>query len=154
MGHDASKALMGATSSSAKEVSNYPSVSTVVEAGCAAILESSGKVSKDTSEGQLVGISLGKDLSDSGRTVIARKGLGVPLKLAASFNPVIGAKVAIQDDTGLGKAYTGTGDRYVNAVYVSGRLGTATTGTNGIAEGDLNDDGSVGVALIDFPGGL
>lgn len=155
MGHDANKVLMGSTQSSHKEVTNFPSVSgNVVEAGCACILESSGSVSKDTSEGSLVGISLGKDLVDTKRTAVVRKGLRVPIKLAASFNPTVGAQVAIQDDTGLAKAYTGTGDRYVNAVYVTGRLGTATTGTNGIAEGDTSDAGSVGVALIDFPGGL
>jgi len=153
MSHNSGKVLMGSKESSGGEITNYPSVSnSVVEAGCAVILESSGSVSKDTSEGNLVGISMGKDLAHTNRTVVCRKGLRVPLKLEVGFNPTIGAQVAIKDDTGTGKAYTGTGDRYVNAVYASGRLSTLNTG--GIAEGDTNDDGTVGVALIDFPGGL
>lgn len=144
MSHDSNKVLMGSKESSGGEVTNYPSVGGVaIEAGCAAILESSGKVSKDTSEGSLVGISMGKDLSHTERTAVARKGLRVPLKLASGFSPVVGGRVAIQDDTGLGKAYTGTGDRYVNAVYASGKI-------SGIGEDGLAKD----VALIDFPGGL
>lgn len=154
MVHNDDQALMGSTGSNVKEVSNFPSKSsTVVEAGCATILESTGEVSKDTSEGSLVGVSLGKDLSDTNRTVVCRKGLAVPLKLATGFNPTVGAQVAIQDDTGLGKAYTGTGDRYVNATYKTGRLG-GNAATGGIVEGATTQTGTVGVALIDFPGGL
>lgn len=154
MGHNASKALMGATGSSAKEVTNFLTVSgSAIEAGLAVILESSGKISLDTSEGSLVGISLGKDLSDTNRTPVVRKGLKVPVKLKSGFNPTIGAAVAIEDDTGLARAYTGTGDRYVNAVFATGRLG-GSGATGGIAEGATGDTGTVGVALIDFPGGL
>jgi hypothetical protein len=154
MSHDTSKVLMGGTGSSHKEVTNYPSIAGVaMEAGLACILESSGKVSLDTSEGALVGISLGKDLSDTGRTVVCRKGLRVPVKLKAGFNPTIGGVVAIEDDTGLARAYTGTGDRYVNAVFATGRIG-GSGATGGIAEGATSETGSVGVAFIDFPGGL
>ncbi len=152
--HNAAKALMGSTGSNIKEVTNFPSVSgSVVEAGLACILEDDGKISLDTSEGNLVGISLGKDLSDTGRTAVARKGAMVPVKLKASFDPTIGAQVAIEDDTGLARAYTGSGDRYVNAVYRTGRLG-GTGVTGGIAEGATSDAGTVGVAYIDFIGGL
>jgi hypothetical protein len=144
MSHNASKVLMGSKESSGGEVTNYPSVSdAVVEAGCAVILESTGKVSKDTSEGALVGISLGKDLGHTNRTAVARKGLRIPVKLKAAFTPTVGARVAIEDDTGLARAYTGTGDRYVNAVYASGLL-------TGIGEDGLDKT----VALIDVPGGL
>lgn len=154
MGHNASKVLMGGTGSNIKEVTNFLSVSgTPVEAGLACILESSGKISLDTSEGSLVGISLGKDLSDSNRTAVARKGARVPVKLKTGFDPTIGAAVAIENDTGLARAYTGSGDRYVNAVYASGRIG-GTGVTGGIAEGATSEAGTVGVAYIDFPGGL
>lgn len=154
MSHSSSKVLMGSTQSSVKEVTNFASVSGVpVEAGLVCIMESSGKISLDTSEGQIVGVSLGKDLSDIGRTSVCRKGLGVPVKLKTGFNPTIGAAVAIEDDTGLARAYTGNGDRYVNAVFASGRVGGSGV-TGGIAEGATTEDGSVGVAYIDFPGGL
>lgn len=154
MSHNADHALMGATGSSVKEVTNFATVSgSVVEAGLAVILESSGKISLDTSEGSLVGVSLGKDLSDTGRTAVCRKGLQVPIKLKAGFNPTIGAAVAIEDDTGLARAYTGSGDRYVNAVFASGRLG-GSGATGGVVEGATSDTGTIGVAMIDFPGGL
>ena len=146
MGHNANQALMGATKTSAKEVSNFPTVSgSTVEAGLACILESSGKISLDTSEGQLVGISLGKDLSDTGVTAVCRKGIGVLVKLKSGFTPTIGAAVAIENDTGLARAYTGSGDRYVNAVYSSSKLSASAIGEDGV-----NKD----AAYIDFPGGL
>lgn len=154
MSHDTTKVLMGSTASSYKEVTNKLSVSgAAVEAGLAVILESTDKISLDTSEGSLLGISLGKDLSDTYRTAVVRKGLRVPVKLKASFDPTVGAVVAIEDDTGLARAYTGSGDRYVNAVYVSGRVG-GTGVTGGIAEGATSETGTVGVAFIDMPGGL
>lgn len=154
MGHNASKALMGAVGSSIREASNYKSKGgTPMAAGLACILESTNEVSLDTSEGQLVGISLGKDLSDLGRTVVCHKGMKVPIQLKSGFNPTIGAQVAIEDDTGLARAYTGSGDRKVNAVFATGRLG-GSGATGGIVEGATTDAGTVGVALIDFPGGL
>lgn len=152
--HNAAHALMGSVGSSLREVSNYKSKSgTVVDAGLATILESTNEVSKDTSEGMLIGISLGKDLSDLGRTVVCHKGLRVPVQLKSGFNPTIGAQVAIEDDTGLARAYTGSGDRKVNAVFATGRLG-GSGATGGVVEGATSDTGTVGVALIDFPGGL
>ena len=154
MGHNTSKVLMGTTGSSVKEVTNYQSVSgATIEAGLAVVQESSGKISLDTSEGALVGVSLGADLSGTNRTAVCRKGLRVPIKLKAGFDPTIGAQVAIEDDTGLAKAYTGTGDRYVNAVYSSGRIG-GTTATGGVTESATTDTGTIGAAYIDFPGGL
>lgn len=154
MSHNASKVLMGSTGSNVKEVTNKLSVSGVtVEAGLAVILESTDKISLDTSEGSLLGISLGADLASSNRTAVCRKGLRVPVKLKAGFNPVIGAAVAIEDDTGLARAYTGTGDRYVNALFASGRLGGSGV-TGGVVEGAVVDTGTVGAAYIDFPGGL
>lgn len=149
MGHNANKVLMGATRSSVKESTNYPTT-TVLEAGLVAHLKSDGLVTKALADGSPVGVSLGKGLSDTGRTVVCRKGLGVPLKLKTGFNPTIGAAVEIDDAEGYG---TGDGSKTaVNAVYASTRLGTLVSG--GIAEGDTTTDGSVGVALIDFPGGL
>lgn len=150
MSHDTTKVLMGATNSNHKEVTNYDSVSgSPIAAGLAVIKESTGKISLDTSEGQLQGISLGKDLSDTAKTAVVRKGLGVPVQLKSGFNPTVGAAVAIEDDTGLARAYTGSGDRYVNASYASGRIGGS--GVNG----GITEDGSTcGAAYIDFPGGL
>lgn len=150
MGHNTSKVLMGSTASSVKESTNYPG-SAVLEAGLVAHLKSDGSVTKAKADGSPVGVSLGKDLADTLRTAVCRKGLGVPLKLKAGFNPTIGAAVLIDDAEGYG---TGDGtNTAVNAVYASGRIG-GSGATGGVAEGATTDTGTVGVALIDFPGGL
>lgn len=139
--HDASKILMGTTRSNIREVDNRKGT---ILAGLAVRLKSDDTIVTTLADGNLLGISLGKDLSNVGRTAICRKGLGVPVRLASGFtNPAVGAQVAISDTTGEAKAYTGSGDSYVNAVYASGAL-------TGIAE----DGTEVAVALIDFPGGL
>lgn len=137
--HDASKFLMGTTQSNIKEVDNRKGS---IAAGLGVRLKSDGTISVAKADGSLLGISLGKDLSDTGRTAICRKGLGVAVKLASGFTPTIGAQVALSDTTGEAKAYTGTGDTYVNAVYKA------------VLTGILEDGTEAPVALIDFPGGL
>lgn len=137
--HDPTKVLLGNIPSSVKEVDNRNGT---IAAGLAVRLKSDNTISLLKSDGSLLGISLGKDLSNIGRTAIARLGLKVPIQLTAAFTPVIGAQVNISDTTG--KAGTaGAGLTAVNAKYVSGVLS------------GLQEDGtSVDVALIDFEGGL
>jgi hypothetical protein len=142
MGHDANKVLMGSTQTSYKVVDNYAGS---IDAGKIVRLKSDGTLSLAKADGAPLGISLGKGLSDNSRTAVVRKGTRVPILLTAAFSPTVGAQVAISDTTGLAKAYTGTGDSYVNAVYATGKLSNG-----GVAE----DGSSVDVALIDFPGGL
>lgn len=139
--HDPTKVLLGATRSNIKEVDNRKGS---IAAGLVVRLKSDDSLSVAKADGSILGMSLGKDLSNIGRTAICRKGLGVPVKLADGFTtPAIGGQVAIVDASGEARAYTGTGDTYVNAQYVSGML----TG--------IDEDGSeVNVALVDFPGGL
>ena len=149
MPHSTTKVLMGSTKSSVKEVSNHIGS---IDAGIAVRLKSDNTISIAAADGALLGISLGKDLSDIGRTAICRKGLGIPLKLTAAFDPTVGAVVNISDTTGLGIA-SGAGATAVNAVYVSGRIG-GTGVTGGVVEGATSETGTVGVAYIDFPGGL
>lgn len=131
---------MGSVRSNHKEVTNHIGT---VEAGIVCRLKSDDTLSIAKADGGLLGVSLGKSLSDTARTAICRKGVGVPLKLTGSFTPTVGAQVAISDTTGLGIAYTGSGNTYVNAVYKTAVL-------VGVGEDGLNKD----VALIDFPGGL
>lgn len=142
MSHDSTKVLMGAGTSNVSEISNKKGAA-VIEAGLVVRLKSDDTPSVAKADGSLLGVSMGRDLSDTGRTAIARKGLGIPVKLASGFTPVIGAAVAVSDTTGEAKTYTGTGDGYVNAVYKSAVL-------TGIGEDGLDKR----VALIDFPGGL
>lgn len=138
--HDAGKVLMGATLSTAKEVS---SIKGSMAAGKIAFLKNDGTITNAKSDGAILGISLGKDLSNAGFCPIVRKGLLVPVLLTSGLTPVIGGHVAFSDTTGLAIAYTGTGNSYVNAVYASAKLA-------GVDE----DGNAVDCALIDFQGGL
>lgn len=142
MAHDATKVVMGATRSNVKEVDNKNGT---IAAGLAVRLKSDDTITTALADGSLLGISLGKDLSGVGRTAIARKGLKIPVLLTNGFTPTIGAQVAISDTTGKAKAYTGSGDSYVNAVFATSTLGAIDENGDAIADG---------CALIDFPGGL
>jgi hypothetical protein len=145
MGHDATKMQMGTTASNVKEVTNRAGDASTLRAGLVVRLKSDDTLSVAKADGSILGVSLGKDLSDAGRVAIVRKGLGVPVLLTNGFTPTKGAQVAISDTTGKAKAYTGTGDSYVNAFYASGSLtAVKEDGTN---EAD-------GCALVDMAGGL
>lgn len=139
MSHSESVVLMGTTKSSIKEVTNKKGA---IAAGTGTRLKSDDTITTAKADGELLGISLGVDLSDTDRTAICVKGLKVPVLLKAEFDPTIGAVVELDDVTGLA---TGDGDKTaVNAVYVSERIA-----------GGINEAGeTVGVALVDFPGGL
>lgn len=141
MGHDATKVQMGTTRSNIRDVDNRKGT---VAAGLIARLKTDGTVSVAAADGLPLGISLGRDLSDAGRTAVARAGLQVPVQLTASFTPTVGAQVYIDDTTGKAAA-SGTGKTGMNAIYVSGALTmVAEDGT----------ETASGCALIDFPGGL
>lgn len=142
MGHDATKVQMGVTLSNIREVSNKLGN---IAAGLIVRLKSDDTISTALADGSAMGISLGKDQSNTGYTAIARKGIQVPILLTSGFTPTKGAQVAISDTTGKAKAYTGSGDSYVNAFYSSGALSATDEDGNAIADG---------AALIDFPGGL
>lgn len=144
--HNASKVLMGSTGSNIRDVSNRKGA---ISAGAAVRLKSDGTITTAKADGQTLGVSLGKDLSDTDKTAICRKGLRVPLQLTTGFNPTEGAAVTIDDITGLGKA-AGAGVTAFNGVFSTGRVGGS--GVNaGYAEDGVT---TVGVAYIDFPGGL
>ncbi len=135
MSHDATKVLLGTTQSSARTVDNHIGN---VAAGLAVHLKSDDTITTAEADGSLLGVSLGKSLSNTSRTAICRKGVAVPI-LIDSITPTIGAQVQISATTG--KAVTsGTA---VNAVYRSSTL-TAI----------LEDGTEADCALIDFAGGL
>jgi len=137
--HDASKVLLGTTQSSFKTVENHAGA---IPAGKIVRLKSDNTLSLEAADGSPLGISLGLSQSDHGRCPIVKKGTRVPVLLTEAFDPDIGAQVAIHNTTGIAAAKDGS-STYMNAVYASERM-------TGIAE----DGSSVGVALIDMPGGL
>jgi hypothetical protein len=107
-------------------------------------LKSDDTVSVAAADGLPLGVSLGKSLSETGRTAICRRGERVPVLLTAAFTPVIGAQVHISDTTGKAVA-AGAGATGMNAVYVSGVLTAVKEDGTEVASG---------AALIDMPGGL
>ena|SRR5690606_26646920 len=144
MGNIPGKVLMGSVGSNIKEVtSNVGNI----EAGLCVRLGSDGSIS--ATSGTPIGVSLGKDLSDTNKTAICRKGLRVPVKLTSGFNPTVGAQVFFVNATGLAGASDGVNTTGVNATYSTGRIGGS-----GVDAGISETGEAVGVAYIDFPGGL
>lgn len=145
MSYDSDKVQLGTTKSSFKTVDNVPGT---LAAGTVVHSKSDGTYTVAIADGSAIGVSLGRGLSDIARTAVVRRGTGVPIKLTAAFDPTIGTQVNISDTTGLAIA-AGAGATAVNATYATGRVGG--TGQN---KGLDEDGNAVGVALIDFPGGL
>lgn len=139
--HNANTVKLGSTASSDRTVANRVGN---VAAGTAVRLKSDGTLSTTKADGDLLGVSLGKDLSTVGNTAICKRGLRVPILLGAAFTPTIGAIVYIKDTTGVAVA-SATDATACNATYV-GLL----------SDGAISEDGlsSPAAALIDFPGGL
>lgn len=139
MGQDATKVLLGGILKSFRVVDNKVGE---IQAGAIVRQKSDGTISLLLADGGALGISLGKDLSDAGRTAICRNGLSVPILCTAAFTPVLGTQVHISDTTGLAIA-AGAGASGMNAIYASGLL----TG--------IKEDATTGpCALIDMEGGL
>ncbi len=145
MSNQSDKIQMGATNSSFKNVDN---VLAEIAAGTVVHGKSDGTFTAAIADGVPMGVSLGKDLSYTGRSAVCRRGTGVPILLTAGLNPTIGTQVHIDDTLGIAKA-SGGGATAVNAVYATGRVGGS-----GQNKGIDEDGNAVGVALIDFPGGL
>jgi hypothetical protein len=135
MTHDPTKVVLGSTQSSFKTVDNKAGS---IEAGKVAVQKSDGTVTTTLADGSLLGVSLGKSLSDTARMAIVKRGAGVPILIDA-FTPTIGAQVQVHATSGIAVA-SGTA---VNAYYASSTL-------TGVKEDGTEAD----CALIDFPGGL
>ncbi len=129
---------LGDTKSSHKEVDNRAGT---IAAGLAVYLHSDNSINTTAAAGALLGVSIGKSLSDTARSAICRKGLDVPILLTNSFTPVIGTQVQISTTTGKA-VVSGTA---VNAIYKSAVLACIDEAGDAVADG---------CALIDFQGGL
>lgn len=79
MTHDPTKVLLGATQSSEKDISCEPADPATFVAGLAVRRTSGGGLAVNS--GAPIGISLGRSLSDTAKTAVARTGLRVPLRL-------------------------------------------------------------------------
>lgn len=126
MSHDASKQLLGATNSSAKDaISAFDSDPATYEAGLAVRVNSSNVLSVTKAHGEWAGISLGKSLSDHKKTAVIRAGNAVPILLTDLAAAATGT-VTIDDYS---KAHTGGGDTVeVAGVEFVGQTGAVTLG--------------------------
>jgi hypothetical protein len=141
MGHDSTKVLLGSTQSSDREIVNAVGS---IEAGLVVCQDDDGTIDVTAASGSTIGVSMGKDLSDTNKMSYCVRGLRIPVQYG-SGTPVIGAQVAVSDTTGKTVDYTGSGNRYVNAYYVSAKM------TNG----GIKEDGTeCDISLINYPGGL
>lgn len=144
MAHNPNQVLMGTVYGEYREV--VPHRGTIA-AGTIVRRKSDGTLTTTKADGEFFGVSLGRDLSNAGYSAICVKGLGVPVMLKSGYNPTIGATVEVDDSSGLA---TGDGSKTATAAtFRTGRIGGS--GVNG---GVQEDGSSVGVALIDMPGGL
>lgn len=139
--HSASTIQMGCVTSNDREVTNHSGDPATFLAGLCVHLKSDDTLSLASADGSKMGISLGRSQSDTKRTAICRRGLGVPILLTNSFTPTIGAQVQISTTTGKAVS-SGTA---VNAFYKTAVL--TAYDEDGVAITD-------GAALIDIEGGL
>ena len=141
MAHSALKVLMGMTRSSFRIADNLKGT---FAAGTAVRQKSDGTLSVTLADGELLGVSLGKDLSNTDKMALCRAGLQVPIRLTAAFTPVLGKQVYVSDTTGLAVA-SGAGATGTNAVYASGPMTAILEDGTEVANG---------CALVDMQGGL
>jgi len=132
--HDASKQLLGATNSSARDISTHDSDPASFPAGRAVRLGSDGGLTLVKANGRLIGISLGRSLSDTKKTAVARTGEKVPLVLElkkASGNVTI---------TSYANLVSGTDDVVtVAGVAFTAQAGAATLGQATFQAATSND---------------
>lgn len=83
--HDPTKVLLGATLSSDVLVTPYASDPADTPAAFAVCQDDDGSLSLAQSDGRLVGVSLGKSLSNSLQTSVCRTGLRVPIRCANQY---------------------------------------------------------------------
>lgn len=149
--HDATKVLLGTTQSSYREGITSYAVADVATfpAGTIVRLKNDGTLSVTKGDGEYLGVSLGKSLSDTSRIAVLKAGLKVPVLLtddsAEYAYVVLGASVYVDDVSGLANIVDdgNVTTTISSAIYVSGALD------------GINEAGStVKVALIDMVGGL
>jgi len=123
MSHDATKAALGSTYSSDKVVSDYAGDPATYIAGLAVRRKSDNTLSVAAADGQWLGVSLGRSLSDHKKTSVVRSGLRVPILLEAK--PAYG-EIEI---TSYANLVSGTDDAIaVGATSFVAQAGAATPG--------------------------
>ncbi len=86
MGQDATKVLLGTTTSSFKTITCENADPASFPAGTAVRRKDDGALqTNDDATAAIIGVSVGKSLSNHKKTSVVRKGLGVPLRLKVAY---------------------------------------------------------------------
>lgn len=139
--HNANKVLMGSHGSSDIQATCENGDPATFLAGLVVRKASTGELS--LASGEIIGVSLGKSLSDTKKTSVARIGNFIPVQITDEDGfdyVVIGQPVEVSATTG--KAVSD--DVATGAIYVSGPM----KGIDPITGAEID------VALIDMAGGL
>lgn len=123
--HDASKVAMGSVGSSDRVVTNFPADPASFPSGLAVRGKSDGGLSTAVGDGSLVGVSLGRSLSEHKKTAVCRAGNHVPIRLAAYL--------VLEETTILKKVFS---DVRIEL------LDTVSAGSEAVTVTDEDDDGS------------
>jgi len=84
MGHNVAECAMGSIGSSAREIDEVSGDPATYPAGTAVRMNSSGGPTVVKASGSLMGVSLGRSLSDTSKLAICRTGLRVPILVEAA----------------------------------------------------------------------
>lgn len=140
---------MGALKSSFKLVKSYKTdTGEVIDAGKFVFLKNDGTVTLTKGSNLALGVSLGKDMSNTGMISVVLEGIDVPVLVKSGATLAIGGQLAIETDTGLAVATGGAGTDY-NGSYTSAKLAS-----KGIAEDATSDVGTLDVVLVNIIGGV
>jgi hypothetical protein len=124
MGHDATKVKMGSTGSSFKQGSEtFPSDPEVFSAGLAVRRTSGSLLSVTKTDGEWIGISLGKSLANEKHTTVLNAGTDIPVQLEST--PASGSATI----TSYANLVSGTPDSItIGATVFTAQAGAATPG--------------------------
>lgn len=148
--HNPNQVLMGCPKSSERTVVSHLGD---IPAGTAVRRKSDGSLSTVSSDGDLYGVSLGRDLSKAGYSSICVAGLGIPLTLTNGYDPPVGGVVSISNSTGFGASTSASATAATYAAWSPSSSIARVGGTT--VNGGVQEDGTlVGAALIDMPGGF
>lgn len=143
MSHNPNKVLLGSHGSSDFVASCENGDPATFKAGLVVHLKSDKTLSLASADGAKIGVSMGRSLSDTAKTSVARSGNFIPVQITdeSGFDyVVIGQPVEVSATTG--KAVSD--GNATGAIYVSGPI----KGIDPVTKAEID------VALIDMAGGL
>lgn len=125
--HDPNKVLLGATQSSERDITCENADPATFKAGLAVRRASDGGLS--LSSGGLIGVSLGRSLSDTTKTAVARTGLRVPVQLT---DEGVAAALTQEDLTFKARQKGSEGDTISIALVTGGTAGAEVVTVDGL----------------------